>query len=564
MDKVKKFLKQEGVYYGILAVMLIAFFIPYASEYLPKASENGFHYARIYSLAETLKIGIFPAKIRPMLMKGFGYGVGFFYPDFFSYPSAILVIMGMDVIKAIIVQIVVAGIIGAISVFHSIDKLVDDKRIALVIDILYFGTLCMWNNLFDGFGIGAFIAQLFLPLAFSGLIRAFRDDKGGYIDYAIAIVVVVLNHHLTFISMMVAMVMLVVINIKKIIDNPKVIGKLFGVSVVGLLFTAQYWMPAIELAVHTKYKVIYDNFIDINDHILNFSEVMENITWPYFVVFVIAIGVFAFTWVKTKKAHFEGLAVLIATVIHIILMQSQLFWRGPIGQFFAFFQSTERLIYVLMALMLIFIAIAAAYFKKELENAKVLTKKKYDHVFYISCIILVIATRMLIKADFYNPGAYTRDNTLTPEMIVEENGISCGEWLPIENEPSECHGVENALADDGSSADGFKHDNYKYFEAWVLLDKKYYDAPYIYYYGYKAYLIDENGNPVQELKVGEALDHNGYVRVYMPENGEGAGHMMVIYQKTTVQKIAYLITIATVLAIIALSIYSKKSGKEFL
>ena len=50
----------------------------------------------------------------------------------------------------------------------------------------------------------------------------------------------------------------------------------------------------------------------------------------------------------------------------------------------------------------------------------------------------------------------------------------------------------------------------------------------------------------------------------MPENGEGAGHMMVIYQKTTVQKIAYLITIATVLAIIALSIYSKKSGKEFL
>jgi hypothetical protein len=207
------------------------------------------------------------------------------------------------------------------------------------------------------------------------------------------------------------------------------------------------------------------------------------------------------------------------------------------------------------------VAIAARVF-----DGAVFGKKSFIHtmnsaVYVLICVALIIATRMIIKPDFYNPAAYVREDSLGPELIVEDNGISCGEWLPIENEPSECHGVENAVADDGSSADGFKHDNYKYFEAWVLLDKKYYDAPYIYYYGYRAYLIDENGNPIQELEVGEAYDHNGYVRVFMPENGEGAGHMMVIYQKTTVQKIAYFITIATVLFVIGYYIYNRRKGR---
>ena len=562
MGRIKKFFREEGVYLGIIILMLIAFFIPYAGKYLPMASENHFHYARILSLAETLKIGVFPAKIRPMLMKGFGYGVGFFYPDFFSYFPAVLVILGMNVTGAMIVQVILAGVIGALMTYRAIDKLVEDKKIATVITILYFGTLCMWNNLFDGFGIGAFIAQVFLPMAFCGLIRAIRDEKSGYIEYAIGIVIVVLSHHLTFISMMVAMVMIVILSVRKIADNPKILVKLFCVSIVGLLFTAQYWMPAIELAIHTKYKVIYDNYIDINDHILSFREVLSNITWLYVVIFVVAIVAFIFATLKNKMINKEGLVMLILSLVHIFLMRSQLFWRGPIGQFFAFFQSTERLIYVLMALILIFAAIAAKEFAGAISEIRGFGSGKA--VVYIACCIaLIILTRCLIKTDFYNINSYTRDGSLTPELIVEDNGISCGEWLPIENEPSECHGVENAIADDGTSADGFKHDNYRYFEAFVLLDKKYYDAPYIYYYGYRAYLIDDNGNPIEELKVGEAYDHNGYVRVFMPENRDGIGHMMVIYKKTLVQKLSYLISLATTLFIVGIIIYRKgKFGKK--
>ena len=82
--------------------------------------------------------------------------------------------------------------------------------------------------------------------------------------------------------------------------------------------------------------------------------------------------------------------------------------------------------------------------------------------------------------------------------------------------------------------------------------------PYVYYYGYRAYLIDDNNNPVQELSVGEAYDDNGYVRVFMPEGGEGVGHLMVTYKATRIQKISYVITAVATLAIVALAVFIKK------
>ncbi len=563
MTRLKSFLKQEALYLLIITIMLLAFFAPFYAKDLPTGAENGFHYGRLLSLVRTLQQGIFPAKLRPMSMRGFGYGVGFFYSDFFLYPSAALVLLGMDIIPALKVYVVIAGIIGAIATYRSLYKLIGDRRIAVVADILYFGTYFLWLNLYDGFGIGAFVAQVFTPLALCGLTRALRDERGGYIEYAIGIVVIVLSHHLSFISLMIGLFMMVLINIKTIIKTPRILGKLFGVSMIGLFFTAQYWMPAMELAIHTKYKVIYDNYIDINDHILNISDVIRCIAPVYFIAFILAAALFIYTMIRTRKVYMEGLTYLIVTALHIIIMRSQLFWRGPIGQFFAFYQSTERLTIIVMPLMVVFYAIVFKTFKDEILKKADTPLIKNQYIFAILAVVLIIAGRLYVKPDFYNPAAYSRNTGLDHTYLetASDYAISCGEWLPVECEPSACREVNNSRCDDGTSADGFKHDDNKYYEAWVLLDKKYYDVPYVYYYGYRAYLIDDNANPVKELSVGEAYDDNGYVRVFMPEDGEGVGHLMVTYRKTTVQKLSYIISIATTLFVIALLFYARKKEK---
>jgi hypothetical protein len=144
---------------------------------------------------------------------------------------------------------------------------------------------------------------------------------------------------------------------------------------------------------------------------------------------------------------------------------------------------------------------------------------------------------------------------LSRRLIEEEYIVSGAEWLPVECEPSACNEPENAKADDGSSADGFKHEDGKYFEVWVDLEKEYYDMPYVYYYGYRAYLLDENENPVQELEVGEAFDDNGYARVYMPSNRGGVGHVMITYRKTGIQKLSYIISLLSAAALIVCGVW---------
>ena len=145
-------------------------------------------------------------------------------------------------------------------------------------------------------------------------------------------------------------------------------------------------------------------------------------------------------------------------------------------------------------------------------------------------------------------------------MLEEKWLVSLAEWLPVECEPSECKESQNARADDHTGADGFKHENGKYFEVWLDMSKQYYDMPYVYYYGYKAYILDDNNNPVRELEVQEAFDDNGLVRVMMPGDNNEIGHVMVTYRKTPIQKISYIISICTGVLLSILGIVSRSGG----
>ncbi len=560
-DKFHKILKEEGIYFALLILCIVAFSIPYFAPGLPQASENDFHSSRIMSLAESLKMGFFPPKLRTMLMKGFGYGVGFFYPDFFSYLPAIMVNAGASVAFAMKFHVLIFTVLGVFFCYRSLVKLTGSRNIAVFMTILYYGTHCMWENLYDGAGFGAYMAQVTLPIAIVGLIRAFRDEKEGYLEYAIGIVVVVLSHHLTFISLMVALVMIVIVNIKILIKKPAILGKLFAVSLAGLFFTTQYWLPAIELAIHTKFKVIYDNYIDINEHILNFVKTIENIRIGYIVLFVAVVVAFVATAVRSRKFKFETIGVLVVALIHIYLMMSELVWRGPIGQFFAFFQSTERLIYVTMALVIVFMAMAVRDVTETVSQGKELTAVPLKSwMIILAGIALILATRFYCEPTFWNPYAVDR-YMVSPTHLEDDPGISCAEWLPVECEPSECKEVNIARASDKTSAEGVKSDGFSSFDVWVLLDKEYYDMPFVYYYGYRAWIMDDEGNLVQELETGEAYDDNGYLRVFMPGT-EGVGHVYVTYMRTKAQKIAYLITILSTLCIVAYSFVAKRRREK--
>ena len=93
-DRFLKIIKEEGIFLLLILIGVILFWMPYMAQGFTKGSEVEFHYARIMTLSDSLQTGIFPAKVRPSHMRGFGYGIGFFYPDLLIYPPAAFIALG--------------------------------------------------------------------------------------------------------------------------------------------------------------------------------------------------------------------------------------------------------------------------------------------------------------------------------------------------------------------------------------------------------------------------------------------------------------------------------------
>ncbi len=562
--KFPRILREEWIFILLILFATILFWMPEYAPGFTNGAEIGFHYTRIMTLVDSLKEGIFPAKVRPSHMKGFGYGIGFFYPDLMIYPPAVLILLGAEydiTVKAYL--ILVTFILGLVT-YRCFKEITGSKWIALVGDILVINSFINDHNIFFGAGMPHLFAYLFLPLALCGLLRALKNEKGGCIEYAVGITMVLLTHNMIFLTMMFAMLVIVILHAKEIIKTPAALAKLVGVSLVALVVTTAYWLPAMEQIVHIDFIVFNDNAYEVKDHILEFGRLVTYyLGIPYSVLFAASVVLYFVMVFRKRKMPADITAMLISSIFIIFFMCSKAVWNSPVGDVLSFFEYTNRFVFVLTVMVVIFMVLTAREALDEFSIGIDAVCAKKIYLPAVICVLIIIATRFAVRPGFFNPAG--EDRVMLSYSLLEETWqVSGAEWLPVECEPSECKNPENARASDGSSADGFKHDHSKYFEVWVGLDRDYYDMPYVYYYGYHAYILDENDNPVQELRVGEAFDDNGYVRVYTPEDQDGIAHVMTIYRKTAIQKVSYVVTFVSVLALCAvwiITIFKRKQAR---
>ncbi|HJD32590.1 MAG TPA: hypothetical protein H9912_11730, partial [Candidatus Eisenbergiella stercorigallinarum] len=115
--------------YAFLTVLLS--FSPYIREDLITGSDSSFHLARIETLAQNLSYGLFSNKIHVDLCYGYGYGVGFFYPDLFLYIPALLMCIGfsLEVSFKLFAGLLLSGIF--LSMFYCVYRLTKDRYAAL-------------------------------------------------------------------------------------------------------------------------------------------------------------------------------------------------------------------------------------------------------------------------------------------------------------------------------------------------------------------------------------------------------------------------------------------------
>ncbi|MCR5656604.1 MAG: hypothetical protein K6G06_03995 [Butyrivibrio sp.] len=193
----------------ILPIVLIVlegilFLYPVLKNGLIYGYDYPFHLHRIAALADSLKNGIFPAKIHPISCNQYGYGVAFFYPDFFLYIPAGLILIGLPLENAVIIYFVLGFVIcGSISYF-AMEYFFGSRAQAMLGTSLLIGMPLVFHALYIYFSIGSYLAILFYPAAIVGLLIMILKDKKKYgaVIYAIGLCGAILSHSSSFIILL--------------------------------------------------------------------------------------------------------------------------------------------------------------------------------------------------------------------------------------------------------------------------------------------------------------------------------------------------------------------------
>ena len=147
-------------------------------------------------------------------------------------------------------------------------------------------------------------------------------------------------------------------------------------------------------------------------------------------------------------------------------------------------------------------------------------------------------------------------NFKTYEELLQYSPIGNGEYLP--NNLNLAIDNSNVVDIDNSKNLDYKKD---YLKLQATLDDKAgtkIQIPYIYYKGYKAKIIDKNGQE-HELIVSQNKD-TGLVMV--KNQDKISGKLIIEYKMTLVQKISYIISSLTILTIIVYTIIWNRRKKQ--
>lgn len=522
--------KYEVVFVLLFFVISVTLcFWPYFWKGTYEGLDSGYHLARIESLADMLRSGIFPVKLHSSLCYGYGYGTGFFYPNFFLYFPAILVALGADLGIAAKLLFLASMIGTFLSGYYCTWKLTRNVYGAVITGAMILMSPLMINSVYYVFALGHVTAMPFIALSIVGLYLIIENDDKPWM-FIIGFWGLLLTHSITMLMTLIVCVMISLLYCIKILKNKNILKKLIISVIITTGLTTAYWLPLLEQYSVQKYK-ISQPWTVASENVPGIDVFMAVQNGPGIIVGISLLICILYTIWRVLKKQISKIDIILTGIAFLlsIVATSQFFWN-TFESVFDFIQYPFRLFYLVTVLVFIELGII-------LSRIKI---SRWLMVALTAAILIVNAGYIKVSLGYIFNGTreYFDDRKITDEVA----GIGSGqEWLPVDCSGSNFNESAKAFADDSSGADGTKEKNYTQYNVYVLLDKVYYDMPYTYYYGYKAELTEEDGT-VTQLKVGRSVDKDGKLRVYLPEGKNGIGVINVKYEMTSIQKISYVIT----------------------
>ena len=535
-------------------------FIPYlCTNYINNATDISFHLSRLDGLATSIREGNFFPKIYPYKNNGYGYPWPVFYCDLFLIIPAIAINLGFGLINSYKLAMYIPVLLTAINSYFAFSNTYKSKSTPYIAVLCY--TCCSFftNDIFCRSGLGSVWAWAFFPLIFTGAYHLlYEDDNKANWMLIIGFTGLALSHNISFFFGIIVFTFILLCNIKRLL-NFRRLKSLIISAFISFGLSAYYLIPMVEFKLSQTF--IMDQNYTFEAYKATYLELGYIITNNIILLLFAIVSIFA-SYKVNKDKSMVYFSTCLVTLGSFLLLSSTKYINLPL----TFTQFKSRLLPIAY-LCFIYPVISISIFVEEYANKLV----KLMLIFFISLYIINSSIKNYEMVNEYEI-KFSKDNTLedvlyplyvgynstVPELVIEPDV----DWLYLPATWNYNYMDIPCIVDFNTrEVVTCNLEKTVHGDTLVIWNNDYYhnkevSFPVSYYKGYNIYFIDENSN----IKIEKASDDmiNGLVKVSVPDNFNGK--IVVSYDGTIIQKVAFVISVITLLSTL-LSIAYKRIRK---
>lgn len=549
------------------SLLLVISFFPEIDKASALNTDFMFHMNRFYGLSQALEFETYPFYINTHSLAGYGYGVNLFYPDLCMLPFAFL-IKPLGLAWAYKIMIFTYTVFCGIFSYYAIKKITRDNLISFLFIILYnFALYKVVDFAYRG-AVAEFLAFTFIPLIFNGLYEILSGNyKKKWYIISIGFFCLINTHLISALIMAVIVCVYIILYRKRIKDNPKRLYYLFLAGFICILLSSFFIITLIEQLLSnefylTRYPLVSQIMTSSPKSVIMglFTGMDGNRLTLQTLGILISLSLLVRLTIRDKSELIKIADLNLIFGLILLFSISHLF---PWNIFPFYFLNTIQFSFRLLLPISLIMSFAGAIYISYII-------KRNNHYFSILSLSFFMTFFMI-----YTTGEVLR---LNKKNVITNNknelynidimDTVLGEFLPAQI-PFPTSATELKLGNyyyriafilnrnDSiiynpilSSVSSVKRNN-EFFNFNIFSESENsYILPLIFYKGYKATLNDE------DLKIEKSVE--GLVEIKSNKSGD----VKVWYNGTVLQKIAFWISIATIIILtIHILLINKKQKK---